>query len=292
MKTKKVLLSLSLTALFSLTSCFNKGDNLYSLKEHIVFQKPNIVYCKTEVAFPETREYYEQNIATVNETDTIDGNFRAIATNVNIIDGDTVHLNLPTTTGTKLFKIRYANVNTPELHHPSNGCDPWGLAAKQYLQVLLEDAKKNNLPVVVESPTEDGKFEDASFDRYLGYVWIGEHLTNIDLVEIGLGTLEHANDSGGDGYKYRHDAIARKADAVRLNIERYPTGFNYGVLDFKPVSGLQGNDPNWDASKDNGKDQESNPAIINQNYKYNFDFELSGLKSELKICIDHPDLCE
>ena len=91
---------------------------------------------------------------------------------VRVVDGDTVHVRL----GERVEKVRYIGVNTPEIHHPSKGEEPGGRAAHAVNRQMVE-GKRVRLELDVQSR-----------DRYgglLAYVWVGETMTNAELVRLG-----------------------------------------------------------------------------------------------------------
>ena len=91
---------------------------------------------------------------------------------VRVVDGDTVHVRL----GDRVEKVRYIGVNTPEVHHPTKGEEPGGRAAHAVNRRLVE-GKRVRLELDVQSRDRYG--------RLLAYVWVGETMTNAELVRLG-----------------------------------------------------------------------------------------------------------
>ena len=63
-----------------------------------------------------------------------------------VVDGDTIYVMI----GSKIEKVRYIGINTPEIHHPTKGHEPYGEDARQ-ANVRLVDGRWNNLVRVVLS---------------------------------------------------------------------------------------------------------------------------------------------
>ena len=91
---------------------------------------------------------------------------------VRIVDGDTIHVRV----GTRVEKVRYIGVNTPELHHPNKGEEPGGHEATAVNRALVE-ARAVRLETDVQ--TRD------RFGRLLAYVWVGDTMVNAELVRRG-----------------------------------------------------------------------------------------------------------
>ena len=91
---------------------------------------------------------------------------------VRVVDGDTVHVRL----GDRVEKVRYIGVNTPEIHHPRKGEQPGGPEAHAVNRRLI-DGKRVRLELDVQSRDRYG--------RLLAYVWVGETMTNAELVRLG-----------------------------------------------------------------------------------------------------------
>jgi micrococcal nuclease len=96
---------------------------------------------------------------------------------VRVVDGDTVHVRL----GTRVEKVRYIGIDTPEVHHPKRGEEPGGRAATAVNGRLVGDR-----PVRLEP---DVQLRDRH-GRLLAYVWVarksgGELMVNAELVRLG-----------------------------------------------------------------------------------------------------------
>src|SRR5262245_33708375 len=52
---------------------------------------------------------------------------------VKLVDGDTIWVDL----GSRVEKVRYIGVNTPEIHHPTRGEEPGGRAAAAVNRTLV-----------------------------------------------------------------------------------------------------------------------------------------------------------
>lgn len=86
-----------------------------------------------------------------------------------IIDGDTIEVH-------KLGKIRYIGVNTPELHHPRKGKEPFGPEA-YLVNKRLVLGKKVQIELDVQ--------ERDKYGRILAYVYSGTTFINAYLMESG-----------------------------------------------------------------------------------------------------------
>ena len=96
---------------------------------------------------------------------------------VRTVDGDTVWVQL----GSRIEKVRYIGIDTPEMHHPTRGEEPGGRAATEINRGLVGDR-----PVRLEP---DVQLRDR-YGRLLAYVWVtrpdgAELMVNAELVRLG-----------------------------------------------------------------------------------------------------------
>jgi micrococcal nuclease len=91
---------------------------------------------------------------------------------VRVVDGDTIHVRV----GSRVEKVRYIGVNTPEVHHPTRGEEPGGRAAARVNRTLVE-SRQVRLELDVQQRDRYG--------RLLAYVWIGNAMVNAELVRLG-----------------------------------------------------------------------------------------------------------
>ena len=91
---------------------------------------------------------------------------------VKIVDGDTIHVRI----GTRIEKVRYIGVNTPEVHHPTKGEESGGREASEVNRQLVA-GKDVRLELDVQ--------ERDRYGRLLAYVWIGDLMVNAELVKLG-----------------------------------------------------------------------------------------------------------
>lgn len=89
-----------------------------------------------------------------------------------VVDGDTVMV----TIGTRLERVRYIGVNTPEVHHPTRGEEPGGREASA-LNGELVGGRAVRLELDVQ--------ERDRYGRLLAYVWVGDVMVNAELVRRG-----------------------------------------------------------------------------------------------------------
>lgn len=98
-----------------------------------------------------------------------------------VVDGDTAYFDLGSG---KSIKARLLLIDTPELHHPRLGQQPYGLEAKQRFQHLLQQAHK------IEVEYDIGTHKDK-YQRDLIYVWIDGQLVQEILVSEGLAQVAY-----------------------------------------------------------------------------------------------------
>ena len=98
-----------------------------------------------------------------------------------VVDGDTAYFDLGSG---KSIKARLLLIDTPELHHPRLGQQPYGLEAKQRLQQLLREAHK------IEVEYDIGTHKDK-YQRDLIYVWVDGQLVQEILVRDGLAQVAY-----------------------------------------------------------------------------------------------------
>ena len=98
-----------------------------------------------------------------------------------VVDGDTAYFDLGSG---KAIKARLLLIDTPELHHPRLGQQPYGLEAKQRLQQLLREAHK------IEVEYDIGTHKDK-YQRDLIYVWVDGQLVQEILVRDGLAQVAY-----------------------------------------------------------------------------------------------------
>jgi micrococcal nuclease len=89
-----------------------------------------------------------------------------------VVDGDTISVAI----GNRIEKVRYIGINTPEIHHPTKGAEPYGAVAREANARLVEGRWVN---LVLDVQQRD------SFGRLLAYVYIGNRFINAELVWQG-----------------------------------------------------------------------------------------------------------
>ncbi|MGE5582361.1 MAG: thermonuclease family protein [Bacillota bacterium] len=90
-----------------------------------------------------------------------------------VIDGDTIELE-------QLGKVRYIGVNTPELHHPIKGVEPYGFEAAIANKKLVLGKK-------VKLEYDVGRRD--KYGRILAYVYVGSIFVNAYLVQAGFAQI-------------------------------------------------------------------------------------------------------
>ena len=97
----------------------------------------------------------------------------SVATNPSHIDGDTTNF----TVGGQRITVRYLGIDTPE---STAVIQPWGKAASAFVKEKLDEAIANQVEIRVEA---ESKGTDSTGNRYLGWVWLGERLLNLEILE-------------------------------------------------------------------------------------------------------------
>ena len=89
-----------------------------------------------------------------------------------VVDGDTISVAI----GNQIEKVQYIGINTPEIHHPTKGREPYGDAAREANARLVQGRW---VQLVVDVQARD------SFGRLLAYVYVGSRFVNAELVWQG-----------------------------------------------------------------------------------------------------------
>jgi micrococcal nuclease len=95
---------------------------------------------------------------------------------IRVVDGDTIHVRL----GTRVEKVRYIGIDTPEVHHPTKGEQPGGREASAVNSTLVSGR-------IVRLET-DVQTRDR-YGRLLAYVWVGDTMVNAELVRRGYAQI-------------------------------------------------------------------------------------------------------
>ena len=135
------------------------------------------------------------------------------------IDGDTTHFTVEKEfNSSKLMKVRYLAVNTPE---STGQVEPWGKKASQFTNEKLSNA----VSIILESDSDQWNFDGNG--RYLCWVWYkptadAEYRNlNIELLQEGLGR----SSSSADG-RYGSVAVDAMAQAVREQLYVWSKGID------------------------------------------------------------------
>jgi micrococcal nuclease len=89
-----------------------------------------------------------------------------------VVDGDTISVAIDN----RIEKVRYIGINTPEIHHPTKGREPYGDAAREANARLVEGRW---VQLVLDVQHRD------SFGRLLAFVYVGSRFVNAELVWQG-----------------------------------------------------------------------------------------------------------
>src|SRR5262245_7984730 len=94
------------------------------------------------------------------------------ATVTRVIDGDTIEVSI----NGRIEQVRYIGINTPEIHHPTRGKEPYREAARAANQRVVE-GQTMQLSLDVQQRDRDG--------RLLAYMYLGGRFINGELVTQG-----------------------------------------------------------------------------------------------------------
>lgn len=97
---------------------------------------------------------------------------------VSAIDGDTTIFR---TLNGQVITVRYLGIDTPESTYK---VEPWGFAAARFVKRVMENARDNDIPIVLQADEVDTQRIDSTGKRYLAWVWVGDRLLNLELVEL------------------------------------------------------------------------------------------------------------
>jgi len=169
------------------------------------------------------------------------------------IDGDTTHFNVPVTTDHPegVLKARYLAVNTPE---STGQVEPYGKVASDYTKNMLKDAVANGGAVLVESDTDDNKWNNDSYGRTLAWVWYRPSATaewrnlNLELLQKGYGYGSDASQN-----RYGEYCLAALNQAVQAKLivhsKLKDERFYYGAAKEVDLKELRTNFESYDGIK-------------------------------------------
>ena len=134
------------------------------------------------------------------------------------IDGDTTHFNVPVSEDHPegVLKARYLAVNTPE---STGQVEPYGKVASNYTHDTLQAAIDNGGAVLVESDTDDAKWNNDSYGRTLAWVWYKPAANaewrnlNLELLQKGYGYGSSASDN-----RYGEECLAALNQAMQAKL--------------------------------------------------------------------------
>jgi endonuclease YncB( thermonuclease family) len=96
---------------------------------------------------------------------------------VSHVDGDTTIFR---TLKGQVITVRYLGIDTPESTYK---VEPWGFAAAKFVKKVMENARDNDIPIVLQADEVNSQRVDSTGKRYLAWVWVGGRLINLELVE-------------------------------------------------------------------------------------------------------------
>jgi micrococcal nuclease len=92
-----------------------------------------------------------------------------------VVSGNTLEVLIPNQQPALLERVRLIGLDAPDIQQ-----QPWGEAAKNYLDQLIRDTEEQGRVLL-----ELGVQEKDDFDRLLAYVWQEDNLLNEQLVKQG-----------------------------------------------------------------------------------------------------------
>jgi micrococcal nuclease len=154
-----------------------------------------------------------------------------------VVDGDTIHVQI----GDRVETVRYIGINTPEIHHPTRGPEPYGAAARTANQQLVEG---RTVRLMLDVQPRD------PYGRLLAYVYVDGQLVNAELVRSGY--AEAATYPPNVKHHAEFVELQRQARQARVGLWRDPEAIAAhrprasGVVGVKHVRVyLHPDDPNW-----------------------------------------------
>lgn len=136
------------------------------------------------------------------------------------VDGDTTHFWVPKTISDDgILKARYIAVNTPE---STGKVEPYGKIASNFTNTKLQSALANGGNILLESDSDDGKWNHDSYGRYLVWVWYqpekdAEYRNlNLELLQEGLA---FGSNSGANRYGETCAAALSQAVIAKLVVQ-------------------------------------------------------------------------
>ncbi|SFJ69072.1 thermonuclease family protein [Thermoflavimicrobium dichotomicum] len=124
---------------------------------------------------------------------------------LHVYDGDTIRVQLP---NGKEERVRFLLIDTPELHHPEKGMQPYGEEAKLYTKYKIYKSR------VVELG-----FDQEERDRYgrlLAYVYCDRKLLQEELVRKGFARVCYTRN--------RNEAIVNRVRAAQKEAKENKRG--------------------------------------------------------------------
>jgi micrococcal nuclease len=132
-----------------------------------------VIFVGSFFMFEPKEQVVHSSTQAVSNSISIKPNSKIKAKVLRVVDGDTLLVELPNRTQSKM---RLIGVNTPETVKPQHPAEPYGKEASNYTKKRLTGA------------TVTLEFDVGVKDRYgrlLAYVWIGKELYNETLVKDG-----------------------------------------------------------------------------------------------------------
>jgi micrococcal nuclease len=129
-----------------------------------------------------------------------------------VVDGDMIYVAI----GKQIEKVRYIGVNTPEIHHPTKGREPYGNAARDANARLVD---RRMITLVFDVQQRD------RFGRLLAYVYVDGRFVNAELVWRGY--AEAATYPPNIQYANYFASLEREARAQKRGLWADPEAIAY-----------------------------------------------------------------
>ena len=133
------------------------------------------------------------------------------------VDGDTTHFWVPSSiVADGILKARYLAVNTPE---STGKIEPYGKIASNFTHDTLKAALDNGGAILLESDTDDGKWNNDSYGRMLVWVWYRPS-ADADWRNLNLELLQkgYAYGSNSGANRYGDTCVAALNQAVEAKL--------------------------------------------------------------------------
>lgn len=178
-----------------------------------------------------------------NETADKENTLEVEASQVEVIDGDTIKVRWEQKGKMKQETVRLLLIDSPELNHPKMGEQPYGEDAKKFVEQMLKNAK--NVTIEKDQTTRD------KYNRFLAHVYIDKVSLQEALLEKGLARIAYVQEPN---VKYLQDYKRAEQEAKEKGV---------GIWSVKNYAQKDGFHP--EVMKDNANDQSKGKFVASKN---------------------------